>query len=78
MLLILLLLSRGLTIRGGLVLDILFSNAVKSEILWSCSLLSRFIFFLELIDLVLVAEREVVQVGLIVIKIKDLLLRMRK
>ena len=78
MLLILLLLSRGLTIRGGLVLVILFSNAVKSEILWSCSLLSRFIFFLELIDLVLVAEREVVQVGLIVIKIKDLLLRMRK
>ena len=76
--LILLLLSRGLTIRGGLVLVILFSNAVKSEILWSCSLLSRFIFFLELIDLVLVAEREVVQVGLIVIKIKDLLLRMRK
>lgn len=57
---ILLLLSRGLTIRGGLVLVILFSNTVKSEILWSCSLLSRFIFFLELIDLVLVAERKVV------------------
>jgi len=62
----------------GLLLVILFSNAVKTEILWSDSLLCSFIFFKELIVLVLIAEREVVQVGLIVIKIKDLLLRMRK
>jgi hypothetical protein len=72
----LLLLRSGLSISRGLVLVILFPDAVKSEILCGPPMLSNFIFFMELI--VMITERKIVRVDLIVIKIKDLLLRMWK